>query len=60
VDRLDEEMLRVLLRVARRSAGGHPATALRLALDQAGREPGLAGALAACLVTAVWGRLVRE
>jgi hypothetical protein len=59
-DRLDESLLRALLRVALLSAGGDRATALRLAVDRAGREPDLTAALEACLATERWGRLVRE
>jgi hypothetical protein len=60
VDRVDEAMLRCLLRVARRTAGGHAGTALRLAVAWAWEHPTLSRAIESCVATGDWGRLVAD
>jgi hypothetical protein len=55
-----EHILRALLRGAREAASGDIPAALRLALREATRQPGLLEAVHVGAASGVWRRLIRE
>jgi len=60
VDSVDEPMFRSLLRVARRTAGGHAGAALRLAVEWAWEHPTVLRAIESCVATGGSGLLRRD